>query len=607
MSATKKKAKSTNFKDYHHFSSINGNHTIKNSIPNSHVDYLARKRKGGKVLYFNFELAKEIGLIPHTHPNKLNPELIKTVLDTFSLVIINEYDIIHQTQIEKKEIFDNKYMATRYLQLQHPSKKGETSGDGRSIWNGEVKINGSSWDFSSCGTGVTRLCPATANQNKFFKTGNRSSSYGCGHADLSDGIAGAMMSEIFYNEDLKTERTMAIIEYERGTSINVRAYKNLLRPSHFFLHLKQDNFEGLKSSVDYYIEKQISNKEWPQINSKHKRYDYFLKSLLKTFSELVARFETDYIFCWLDWDGDNILVDGGIIDYGSVRKFGLYHHEYRYDDVERYSTNIPEQKKKARYIFQTFIQLIDYLKTGEKKNLKKYSKHKLLKDFDNRYVEHKKKLILKKIGLTDKQINKLHTDNIKDVDQFIKYYSYFERKMSKKGQYNISDGITRDAIYCLRDILRELPVYLHQFSSMMPIKLFHNCILSTYAGPKDRRITPYIKQKIQRFQKSYLDLITKLSSKNKFPNSKLLQGICFRSSIINKYSQITGDAILAVTNYLMWHRKNVKQEDIQKIMEDFVKHQVLFPLEKDQGKDKEKNQKIINQMLKIVKDRREGL
>ena len=68
------------------------------------------------------------------------------------------------------------------------------------------------------------------------------------------------------------------------------------------------------------------------------------------FDLIMTRFENDYIFCWLDWDGDNILIkDGGVIDFGSVRQFGLYHHAYRFDDDERWSTNIKEQKKKVYY------------------------------------------------------------------------------------------------------------------------------------------------------------------------------------------------------------------------------------------------------------------
>ncbi|MCA9467220.1 MAG: hypothetical protein KC643_17490, partial [Nitrospira sp.] len=134
----------------------------------------------------------------------------------------------------------NTYMATRYLQLQHPDKTGRTSGDGRSIWNGQIAYRGTTWDVTSCGTGATCLSPATAIEKKFFKTGDcTASSYGCGRSDLEDGMAAALMSEIFHRNGLATERTLAVIEYPKGSSINVRAGTNLLRPSHLFRYLKQ--------------------------------------------------------------------------------------------------------------------------------------------------------------------------------------------------------------------------------------------------------------------------------------------------------------------------------------------------------------------------------
>ena len=137
-------------------------------LQDAYVDYAARARHGGKVFYFNFELAKEMGLIGKRHPRQMNAALTKAVLDAFSLVIINEYDITHGVRFSKKDIRPHRYMATRYLQCQHPSKKGLTSGDGRSIWNGCFTGRGVTWDISSCGTGATCLSPAVAIYHKII-------------------------------------------------------------------------------------------------------------------------------------------------------------------------------------------------------------------------------------------------------------------------------------------------------------------------------------------------------------------------------------------------------------------------------------------------------
>ena len=177
-----KRQKSKSY-DYANFHKLDGKHPLQKKVPESCVLYRARYRKGGKVSFFNFALAKEMGLIDEEHGNELNQKLEEEILQTFSLVIINEYDLEHSKRFPKEEIKENFYMATRYLQLQHPDNMGYNSGDGRSIWNGQIKNNGKIWDVSSCGTGATRLSPATSIHNKFFETGDPSISYGCGYAE----------------------------------------------------------------------------------------------------------------------------------------------------------------------------------------------------------------------------------------------------------------------------------------------------------------------------------------------------------------------------------------------------------------------------------------
>ena len=154
---------------YSRFDEINGQHPLQGDVDDFCVLYDVRPRSGGKVSWFNFELAEEMGLIEPGHPHKLNKELEKKLLETFALIIVNEYDLKNRKKmIQSSKVRPHKYMATRYLQLQHPNKQGKTSGDGRSIWNGCFQRNGITWDVSSCGTGATRLSPATAMKKKFF-------------------------------------------------------------------------------------------------------------------------------------------------------------------------------------------------------------------------------------------------------------------------------------------------------------------------------------------------------------------------------------------------------------------------------------------------------
>ena len=597
-------------RSYFNFSRINGEHPFKEQVPGGRVEYKARHKKGGKVSYFNFDLAKQMGLIPKNHPPELNSELEKEILQTFSIVIINEYDVINNVKIPEEEILPHTYMATRYLQLQHPDKMGRTSGDGRSIWNGTIKSNGVTWDVSSCGTGATKLSPASNINKKFYQTGDPSISYGCGLSEVGEGLETLFFSEVLGKNGFETERVLAIIEFEKGLGINVRANPNLIRPSHFFGHLKQGNYTTLKQVTDYYIQRQIENKAWGQTTFKNdkEKYFYLAKQAAKTFSAISAKFEDEYIFCWLDWDGDNILMDGGVIDYGSIRQFGLFHAEYRYDDVQRYSTSILEQKQKARYIAQCFVQIADFLTTGKKKSLSQFRNHDILKTFDKHFIECKDRNLMAKIGFK-KNHQELLVNRHRDlVTKFRKTFSYFERAKSKRGIYKVADGINRDAIFCMRDILREFPqIYLTRQSTLSP-QDFTEIIKSSYAKRSDLKLTDIRVKQINRFQNAYLALVSVIERETSLTKSQLLLELTMRSSVINKYDRVTGDSITYIIQRVQKLRPKLSPVELYQLVEHFSTYQNLDPDQKRvSGEILARHKNIMQNLYSIVRECREGI
>ncbi len=596
-------------KPYTTFARLNGEHPFKDQVPQGRVEYKARYRKGGKVAFFNFDLAKEMGLIPKNHSDILNAELEKEILETFALTIINEYDIENNIKFPEDEIYPHTFMATRYLQLQHPDKVGRTSGDGRTIWNGSVRHNGVTWDVSSCGTGGTKLSPACNINKKFYQTGDPTISYGCGLSEVAEGLETLFFSEVLGKNGFKTERVLAIVEFDKGISINVRANPNLIRPSHFFGHLKQGNLETLKQVTDYYISRQIENKKWEQTTFKNdkEKYYYLATQVAKTFSEISAKFEDEYIFCWLDWDGDNILMDGGIIDYGSIRQFGLFHAEYRYDDVQRFSTTILEQRQKARYIALCFIQIADFLATGKKKSLSHFKKHAILKYFDDHFINSKNRNILARMGWKKSAQEKLIQANPSAVTKFRKTFSYFERAKSKKGIYRTADGVTRDAIFCMRDILRELPQLYLSKENILTHKEFTEVIKSSYAKKVDLKLTEVRKKQINRFQNLYMSLIGTME-KEGCKKQHLLLELTMRSSVINKYDRVTGDSITYIVQKVQKLRPKLKAEELYQLAMEFASYQNLDPdkkIETIQTPARQKN--IMQGFHTIVRECREGL
>lgn len=596
---------------YSTFGRLNGEHPFKTQVPQGRVEYKARYRKGGKVAFFNFELAREMGLIPKSHPDILNGDLEKEILETFSLTIINEYDVMNNIKFPEEEIYPHTFMATRYLQLQHPDKFGRTSGDGRTIWNGSVRHNGMSWDVSSCGTGGTKLSPACNINKKFYQTGDPSISYGCGLSEVAEGLETLFFSEVLGRNNFKTERVLAIIEFEKGIAINVRANPNLLRPSHFFGHLKQGNLETLKQVADYYISRQIENKAWEQTSFKNdkEKYYYLASQVAKSFAEVSAKFEDEYIFCWLDWDGDNILMDGGIIDYGSIRQFGLFHAEYRYDDIQRFSTTILEQRQKAKYIALCFIQIADFLTTGKKKSLSHFKNHAILDSFDEHYISMKNRNVLARVGWKKSIQDKLLQSHLGKVSKFRKAFSYFERAKSKKGVYKTADGVTRDAIFCMRDILRELPQLYLSREKALDHKEFLEVIKSSYAKKADMKLTEVRKRQINRFQHLYTGLVEALEKEGMGTKSQLLLELTMRSSVINKYDRVTGDSITFIVQKVKKLRPKLKAEELYQLALEFSSYQNLDPDKKREiiQKTPERQKNIMQGLHTIVRDCREGL
>jgi uncharacterized protein YdiU (UPF0061 family) len=562
---------------YARLRSIDGRHPLKKAVPSAVVPYPAKRRRDSEVASFNFDLAREIGLLPARHPDDLTPGLRRALLDTFSLVIVNEWDEAHGNRPHARDRRANSYMATRYLQLQHPDKRGLNSGDGRSIWNGLVRGRGGSWDVSSCGTGVTRLCPATSALGRFFKTGNAITDYGCGTAHIDEGIGAALMSEAFARNGIRTERVLAVLSLPSGQAINVRVAANLLRPSHFFGLLRRRNDEDLRQCVLYYADREIQDGRWPALASEQERIRYLAERVAIDFARVTATFESEYIFCWLDWDGDNILCDGSIIDYGSVRQFGLYHHDYRFADSDRMSTSIPEQKRKARQIVQRFIQIRDLLLEGKAPALKSLRTDPVLALFDLEFETHKRRLFLRQIGFDESEATSIGEASPPCLEELLKLHNRLERRRSSRGRHRVADGLLWNAAYCMRDVLRELPQKLIDLppdgARRLTPEAFYEIALSDYASRKDRELTPYRRRLAHSYQRAFLDLCNWAAEHKHLSLESLLADIAPRATDRNPYARMTGDGLTHATRRLTSNRSRLAPEETYRLIQAFADSQ----------------------------------
>jgi len=561
---------------YKKFSKIDGSHPWREVSSEGYVDYPAYHRQKGRVLFFNFPLAQELGLIASNHQREMTPELEEMILKRFSLQIINECD--EKQTAEDDPHYNQFYMATRYLQSQHKNKQGKTSGDGRSIWNGFLKTPSRTFDISSRGTGATILSPGAQEAGKPLATGDESFGYSSGLADCDEMLASAIMSEIFYRRGIPTERCLTVIDFKDKSSIGVRTAPNLIRPAHIFRYLKLGQWKELKKSMDYFMKRQEENGALPFPTKGKARYPKCLEYLTRTYAKLTAILEEEYIFNWLAWDGDNMLADGALLDYGSIRQFAAKHNKYRYEDVDRFSASLTEQKLWAKKIIQNFAQAIDFIDTKEKKSLNDFDNHESLQTFDKLFEEERQRQMLYRIGFTKDQIDEIIKKHRDIVFEFSKTLHYFEEIKTSKGEQKVPDGINHPPVFLIRHLLKELPSYILEHWNIerwpiMPVKHFCEIMAASYVQKKDLMLKPSREKKALKFQELYRDLIYSIDSN---PN-KILKNIAERSAVINYEYRSTGDGLTWIVQEILASKNRIDWQDLHDVLERFIQSQVLVP------------------------------
>jgi uncharacterized protein YdiU (UPF0061 family) len=565
---------------YEKFKEIDGTHPWRSVSPDGYVDYQARYRPHGRVLYFNFPLAREMGLIAPDHASRINKDLEQVILDTFSLQIINEYDLQSGKKYPPETIKPHPYMATRYLQVQHRSRQGKTSGDGRSIWNGYLKSDNLVFDISSRGTGATILSPGAQETDRLIATGDYSRGYSSGLADLDEMLGSAVMSEIFYRQGIPTERCLAVIGFPDATAIGVRTAPNLIRPAHMFRYLKQGRHEELKASVDYFIDREIENGFW-KIPEGDERYTTALDYFARSYAKFAALLEEEYIFNWLSWDGDNMLASGAVLDYGSIRQFAAKHDKYRYKDVDRYSASLAEQRGWARTLVQVFAQVMAFIQSGVKENLNNFKNAGCVRVFDEAFANEREQRMLWRIGFTPEQIKYLMNNARKEIGDFDRSLSYFEDRKVSKGIEKLPDGFTHNPVFLIRNLLRVLPSYyvaqtisrFDETSGYMPDDIFCRIMAASYVGKKELTPTPATAAHVRNFQECYLRLVAALGG----PFDLVLKTLQERSAVINHRHRITGDAVTWIIEEVIAMKGKIKIDGLQEAIDAFIDSQVLIP------------------------------
>jgi hypothetical protein len=394
-------------------------------------------------------------------------------------------------------------------------------------------------------------------------------------------LGSAVMSEIFYRQGIPTERCLAVIGFSDTSAIGVRTAPNLIRPAHLFRYLKQGRHEELKASVDYFIDREVENGFWEVPADPSERYTKALDYFARSYAKLAAILEEEYIFNWLSWDGDNMLASGAILDYGSIRQFAAKHDKYRYNDVDRYSASLAEQRGWARSLVQVFAQTMAFVQSGVKENLNNFKNAECLRVFDEAFENERDQRLLWRIGFTPEQIAYLMNNAGKEIRDFDRSLRYFEDRKVKKGIEKLPDGFTHSPVFLIRNLLRLLPAYYvaqtitraDDTSAYMPEEIFCRIMAASYISKRDLKPTASTVSHVEDFQHCYLRLVAALGG----PFDMVLKTLQERSAVINHRHRITGDAVTWIIEEVIAMKNKIRIDGLQEALDAFIDSQVLIP------------------------------
>jgi hypothetical protein len=197
--------------------------------------------------------------------------------------------------------------------------------------------------------------------------------------------------------------------------------------------------------------------------------------------------------------------------------------------------------------------------------------------FDREFERARMDLLLRNIGFDQRTREAMIQNDRAQVVRFQRAYAYFERAKAARGPVRLEDGLTWNAIFSTRDLLRELPERYLREGFPVAAKTFIEIASSTYASRADRRLTSHRARMASSFQNSYRSLIECASKRAGRSVPRLLVDLVQRSARINRYARITGDAALHAAKTLIRNRRRLPCDRMYAIISRFVEDQTRLP------------------------------
>jgi hypothetical protein len=256
-------------------------------------------------------------------------------------------------------------------------------------------------------------------------------------------------------------------------------------------------------------------------------------------------------------------------------------------------------------------QIRDCLIEGRRRPLTSFRDDPALALFDREFERTKDALLLRNVGLPPRLWRPLLERHGAAIRRLRRVHGRFERVRSARGPVAVADGLTWNAVFSTRDLLRELPAhFLRDYRLLDPAELIA-IAASNYATAADRRITAHRAREARELQRAYLELIETAARCGGISVPLLLTEVAGRSAVINRYDRVTGDAALHVARRLLRQRKRLGAQRLTELVERFVELQTLIPERKHSARAREDDDPDVRRVLgfaaEVVEELRYGL
>jgi len=235
----------------------------------------------------------------------------------------------------------------------------------------------------------------------------------------------------------------------------------------------------------------------------------------------------------------------------------------------------------------------------------------VLRRFDAEFESVSRRLLLRRIGLPGALAQRLLARRRGLVERFRRAHAYFERARSARGSQMVPDGLSWNAVYSSRDLLRELPCRYRAAAVPIPAEELLAIAASSYASRADRILTPQRRRMAGELQRAYLALLAAAARAGRLPLATLLDRVARRSAVINRGDRITGDAVEYAAARLIRSRRSLGQDALHAVIEGLVGHQDRRVSAARNGSaprpESPAAQRVLGALLEVVSEYRHGL